>query len=506
MELVIGIDLATSGAKCVVMDKDAQVLAVAFTPYPLDTSEQGKAEQNPAEWWAATRRSIKEALQQANADPRAVQAIGLTGQMHGLVALDAAGEVIRPAIIWLDSRSIPQCEWLLENIGEEAIAKHTLNVPLTGFTGPKLLWLRDNEPESYARIAQIMLPKDYIRLRLTGVPGTDVSDASGTMLFDVARRTWSEELVRTLDIPLRWLPPAYESGEIVGNLLPEVATELGLRAGIPVIAGAGDQAAAGVACGALTEGVAAANIGSGGIVFIAMDSPKVDPSFGVHTFCHAVEGKWHLLGVVQTAGLALKWFTKTFCREEAAAAEICDKNVYDVLLQKASHVPPGCEGLVFLPYLMGERSPHRDPNARGVFFGAQLHHGKEYFTRAVLEGVAFAMRDCVETARQMGVKLDTYYTGAGGGYQGRLWRQIQADIFGANLVTLNVQESSASGAAMLAGHACGLYESLEAAYRAGVQPLWYTEYDESNHARYQSLYTVYRRLYTNLRSLFKELA
>src|SRR5690554_3278829 len=338
MELVLGIDLATSGAKCVVMDAKAKVLSVAFTPYALDTSEQGKAEQNPEEWWLATCASIIRALKQSNRDPKNVRGIGLSGQMHGLVTLNTTGKVIRPAIIWLDSRSIPQCARLKESIGESAIANMTCNVPLTGFTSPKLLWLRDNEPESYEQIANILLPKDYIRFRMTGTIATDVSDASGTMLFDVVRRTWSEELLELLEIPLNWLPPAYESSQIVGMLLPSVARELGISENIPVIAGAGDQAAAAVAWGALSEGVVAANIGSGGIVFITVDSPKVDPNFGVHTFCHAVEGKWRFLGVVQTAGLALKWFLDSFCREEFDAARICGLDPYDVLLRKAGNV------------------------------------------------------------------------------------------------------------------------------------------------------------------------
>ena len=502
MELVLGIDLATSGAKCVVMDAKAKVLSVAFTPYALDTSEQGKAEQNPEEWWLATCASIIRALKQSNQDPKNVRGIGLSGQMHGLVTLNTTGKVIRPAIIWLDSRSIPQCARLKESIGESAIANMTCNVPLAGFTSPKLLWLRDNEPESYEQIANILLPKDYIRFRMTGRIATDVSDASGTMLFDVVRRTWSEELLELLEIPLNWLPPAYESSQIVGMLLPSAARELGISENIPVIAGAGDQAAAAVAWGALSEGVVAANIGSGGIVFITVDSPKVDPNFGVHTFCHAVEGKWRFLGVVQTAGLALKWFLDSFCREEFDAARICGLDPYDVLLRKAGNVVQGCEGLTFLPYLMGERSPHRNPDARGVFFGMQFHHKKEHFIRAVLEGVAFAMRDCVETVRALGVKIDKYNTGSGGGYQGQLWRQIQADIFGDNLTSLDVKESSATGAGMLAGFACGMYESLENAFKSGVAQRWYTEYDLSSHHQYEENYQLYKQLYINLRSLF----
>lgn len=341
---------------------------------------------------------------------------------------------------------------------------------------------------------------------MTGEKATDVSDASGTMLFDVAHRVWSTEMIELLDFSPDHFPQAYESIEITGTVLPGIAKELGINTDVPVIAGAGDQAAAAISCGAFEEGVLVANIGSGGIIFLALDSPKIDPTLGLHTFCHAIRDKWHFLGVVQTAGLALRWFRDTFGQEEQEIAQTQHTDVYDVLVQKAREIAPGCDGLVFLPYLMGERSPHRDPFARGVFFGASMHHHKGYFIRALLEGVAYAMRDCVESAREAGVQLAKYYTGSSGGYQAQLWREIQADILGADLISLKTVESSACGAALLAGAASGLYDDIQAIQQDFTEELWHTLSDHGRSGLYENYYKIYRKLYVQLQSVFQETA
>lgn len=503
MAIVIGLDVGTSGTKAVAIDEQGALLASALVEYPLHSPKPGWAEQDPADWRAAALDALK---QLAGAiDASAVKGIGLTGQMHGSVFLDDANEVIRPALLWCDQRTAAQCEAITEKVGEERLIEMVCNPALTGFTAPKILWLRDNEPDNYARVRKVLLPKDYIRYILTGDFATDVADASGTLLFDVRKRCWHDELLDTLGISRDWMPEAFEGPEVTGRLSTAAAEATGLPVGTPVVAGGGDQAAGAVGCGIVQTGVISASLGTSGVVFAFADEVSRDLQGRVHTFCHAVPGKWHVMGVVLSAGGSLRWYRDTLASEECAEAKTQGVDPYEIIAARAEEAPLGSEGLLFLPYLTGERTPHKDPYARGAFVGLSLRHDKRHMARSVFEGVAYAMNDSLEIIREMGVPVSTVRA-MGGGARSSFWRQMHADVFNAPLVTINVDEGPAYGAAILASVGAGLHPDVEAACDAMIQETGQAAPNEKAAAAYRPWFVEYQELYKQLRPNFAHIA
>jgi xylulokinase len=437
----LGVDTSTTSSKALLIDEAGEVVAVASSPHTLQTPRPLWSEQNPPEWWQAVCVSIRSVLKKAGMKAETVAGIGLTGQMHGLVLLDDAGEVLRPAILWNDQRTQAQCDELHHRIGKGNFIQITGNIALTGFTAPKILWVAQNEPDVYAQVKHILLPKDYIRYRLTGEYAMDKADGSGTVLFDLKRRTWSPEVLAALGIDPTWMPPTFEGTEFTGCVTAKAAELTGLKAGTPVAAGAGDQAAQAVGVGAVEPGVVALTIGASGVVFATTPSALVEPEGRLHAFCHALPGKWHFMGVMLSAAGSLQWYRDT----QAPGLS------FDDLLKEAENVPAGCEGLQFLPYLSGERTPHPDPLARGAFIGLTLRHGRGHLTRSVLEGVAFGLKDSFMLIQNAGLGNIHQVRASGGGIKSTLWRQILASVLEAELVTVNAVEGAAYGAALLAG-------------------------------------------------------
>src|SRR5437762_4339133 len=458
----LGIDVGTGGTRAVVIDPDGNVVASATAEHvPFISARTGWAEQDPEDWWQATITVVRKVLSKSSGDE--IKAVGFSGQMHGLVLLDQSDEVLRPAIIWCDQRTDSQCKSLTEMIGADRLIELTCNPALTGFTLPKMLWVRESEPDLWRRLRTVLLPKDYVRLKLSGDRATDVADASGTLLFDVKARRWSTEMLSATEIDVRLLPRHYESPEVAGVISKAGAEATGLRAGTPIIAGGGDQAAGAVGMGIVRPGTASSTIGTSGVVFAATDQPMLDPKGRVHTFCHAIPGRWHVMGVTQGAGLSLRWFRDQF---GAIGADDCDS--YDSLTKEASLVSSGSNGLIWTPYLMGERTPHLDPFARAALVGLTANHTRAHVVRAILEGVAFSLRDTFEIFKDMNVPVEEIRLG-GGGARSQLWRQIQADIYGHPVKTVEAEEGAAYGAALLAGVGAGAWPSVDAACDAVVR-------------------------------------
>jgi xylulokinase len=449
------------------------------------------AEQRPQNWWEAARQAIRGVLTQANAAGKDVRGIGLSGQMHGLVILDASHHVIRPALIWCDQRSQPQVDWINQTAGPEMVLRSTANPVLTGFTLPKLLWVRDNEPANFQRVRRLLLPKDYVRFQLTGEFASDVSDASGTALFDVVHRRWSFELADKLGLDRGILPKTYESSEPAGAVTMDAARETGLQPGTPVVAGGGDQAASAVGNGIVAPGVVSCTIGTSGVVFAFSDRPAYDLAGRVHTFCHAVQGAWHVMGVTQGAGLSLQWFRKQFAPDAD----------YDALTAEAAQAPPGSQGLYWLPYLMGERTPHLDAAARGGWIGLTAKHTRSDLVRSLLEGVSYSQKDCLDIIEQMGVKVDSVRV-SGGGARSAFWRQMLADVFAKRVVTLETQEGSAYGAALLALVGTGVYRSVPEVCRAVIREVDTVSPQPEAAQVYAAGHPVYQSLYPALRAFY----
>ncbi|HEY8742278.1 MAG TPA: xylulokinase [Chloroflexota bacterium] len=500
-EVLLGIDVGTTGARALLVNPAGAVVATASSDYPMATPQPGWAEQHPADWLTATRHAVQAAL--AAAGQPAVLAIGLTGQMHGSVLLDSAGRVLRPAILWCDQRTTAQCRQITATVGAERLIQLTCNPALEGFTAPKLLWVREHEPDVYARVSQVLLPKDYLRYFLTGDYVSEVSDASGTLLLDVRHRRWSAEMLAALDIPRAWLPEVVESPTITGRLLPAMAAELGLPPGTPVVGGGGDQAAGGVGNGIVRPGLVSSTIGTSGVVFAHSAEITLDPGGRVHTFCHAVPGTWHVMGVTQGAGLSLRWWREQFAGAETTTAQRLQTDPYALLTAEAATVPAGADGLHWLPYLMGERTPHLDANARGVLYGITGRHTRAHVLRAVLEGVVYSLCDSLEILREMQVPI-AEVRASGGGARSDLWRQIQADVFGTPVVTVQSQEGPALGAALLAAVGHGLYPTVPAACDAWIHLDRRTDPIPANIATYAAQYPVYRALYPALAPLFEQ--
>jgi xylulokinase len=479
MSVLVGLDLGTGGARALAVESESgRVVAEASSEYPLHSPHPGWTEQDPEDWWRASKEALGKVAAETGGE---VAGIGLTGQMHGSVFLDSSDEVIRPALLWNDQRTHRQCEQITERVGDERLLAVAGNPALTGFQAPKILWLRDEEPENYAQVAHVLLPKDYVRLMLTGEHATDASDASGTLLLDIKRRNYSEEILSSLEIPLEWLPEVYEGPESTGVLRGEVAEELGMPAGIPVAAGGGDNAAAAVGIGIIREGLLSSSVGTSGVLFAHTDAFSPDPSGKLHAFCHAVPGKWHLMGVTLSAGGSLAWWRGALGRD------------FEELVGEASEVPPGSEGLIFLPYLSGERTPHLDPKARGTFFGLTVRHTTAHMTRALMEGVIFSLREALETMSDLGVSAEEVRA-VGGGAKSPLWRELQADIYQAPIHHTAAEEGPAYGAALLGGVACGVYADVEeACSRIEVREV--REPDPGRSRIYGELYEVYRSLY-----------
>jgi xylulokinase len=494
-KLLLGLDISTTGAKALLVDATGQVVASASTALSLSTPHPLWSEQNPADWWQGMAASIQQALTEANATGNDVAAIGLTGQMHGLVMLDAQGDVLRPAILWNDQRTSAQCDEIRARLGKARLIQITGNDALTGFTAPKILWVQEHEPEVYARCQHILLPKDYIRFRLTGAYGMDRAGGSGTILFDIKARTWSPEVLDALGIPADWLPPTYEGPQVTGTVSAAAAQVTGLVAGTPVVGGGGDQAAQAVGVGAVQPGIVALTLGTSGVVFATTESPLVEPEGRLHAFCHAVPGRWHFMGVMLSAAGSLQWY------RDSLAPELS----FDELTREAAGVPPGSDGLFFLPYLTGERTPYPDPLARGAWVGLTVRHGRAHLTRAVLEGVAFGIKDGFTLIQQAGLGEIRQVRVSGGGAKSPLWRQIMADALDAELVTVNTTEGAAFGAALLAGVGAGLFADVPAACEATIQITGRTPVSEAT-ARYQRVYPRYRALYPALKDEFAAIA
>jgi xylulokinase len=478
---LIGLDVGTTGVKAIALSAEGEVLATASHGYALSTPQAGWSEQDPEDWWGAAQAALGEV-----AAGRDVPGIGLSGQMHGLVALDGGDRVLRPAILWNDQRTAAECAEIESRIGVERLVELTGNRALTGFTAPKLLWLRRHEPDAYARIARVMLPKDYVRFRLTGEWATDASDASGTLLLDVGRRTWSEEVLEALDLPAAWLPPVLESPEQAG----EVSASCRLLQATPVAAGAGDQPSAAVGVGADRPGVLSVVLGTSGVVLAPLPSYEHDPAGRVHAFCHAVPGTWQAMGVMLSGAGSLQWFHERLAPDEP----------FDRLVEEAERWGPGAGGLAFLPYLAGERTPHADPDARGAFVGLELRHDRGALVRAVLEGVAFGLRDCLDVLRELGVDARTARV-SGGGARASLWLRIVASVLDVPLEQTASEEGSAMGAALLGGVAGGVFEDVHEAVARCVRVTGTVEPDPDWRDAYAELLPPYRALYPALRDL-----
>jgi xylulokinase len=495
MTCLLGIDSSTTATKALLVGTDGQVLAVASSEYTFETPRPMWTEQHPDLWWQAAIGSVREVLARSQLDPADVGGVGLTGQMHGLVLLDEEGEVLRPAILWNDQRTGAECDEIRQRVGKDRLIDITGNDALTGFTAPKILWVRNHEPEIYARVRQILLPKDYVRYRLTGAYATDRAGGAGTLLFDLRARDWSPMVLEALDIDPAWLPPTFEGTAITGRLTTDAAAATGLLAGTPVVGGGGDQAAAAVGTGSVVEGLMSLSLGTSGVVFAATQRPIVEPDGRLHAFCHALPGTWHLMGVMLSAAGSLRWY------RDALTPGV----PYEALIGPAAEVPPGSDGLFFLPYLTGERTPHPDPLARGAFVGLTVRHGQAHLTRALLEGVGFGLRDGFELMKGVGLSPIRQVRVTGGGAQSPVWRQILADIFGTELVAVNTVEGAAYGAAVLAAVGTGAYPDVPAACAALVQPTRRTAPGPAN-AAYEALYPLYRDLYPALRPSFRATA
>lgn len=505
MEYLIGIDLGTSGTKTVLFDRSGTVIASSTVEYPMYQEKNGWAEQDAMDWWTASYQTIRTVIKKSGVSASDIKGIGIAGQMHGLVMLDEKGELLRRSIIWCDQRTAKECDEITDRIGKERLIEITANPALTGFTASKILWVRNHQPDIYAKCAHILLPKDYVRYMLTGVYATEVSDASGMQLLDVPNRCWSEEVLEKLEIDIALLPKVYESIEITGGVSDAAAELTGLIPGTPVVGGAGDNAAAAVGTGVVQDGKAFTTIGTSGVVFAHTDKLSIDPKGRVHTFCCAVPGAWHVMGVTQAAGLSLKWLRDSVFAEEKQTAAGMHVDPYYLMDKQAELVPIGANKLLYAPYLMGERTPHLDPDCRGVFFGLSAIHTKYDMLRAVMEGVTYSLRDCMEILRGMGVTSDEMLA-CGGGGSSPLWRQMLADVFNCPVRTVKSQEGPALGVAILAGVGIGLYDTVQeaCAEMIGLNPP--QPPIAENVPQYDKYYEIYQTLYPAMNDSFKALA
>jgi len=487
----LGMDVGTGGTRAVVVDGEGKLMGTASCAHaPFRAEHPGWAEQDPEDWWHAAKEAIHGALATTLEPREPIAAVALTGQMHGAVMLDEGGAVLRPALIWCDTRTQPECDWLTEKIGYERLIELTCNPALPNFTLTKLLWVKTHEPETFAKIRHVMCPKDYVRYRLTDEFAIDVQEASGTLLLDVAHRRWSREMADAAGIDMSWLPKLYESPEICARISEKAAEMTGLEAGTPVAAGAGDQGAGAVGMGILQPGSVSATIGTSGVVFAATAEPTKDPKGRLHTFCHAVPGLWHVMGVTQSAGLSLHWLRETFFPGQK----------YDALCEEGAKVPAGCEGLEWAPYLLGERTPHLDPEVRAAFAGISVQHGAAHFVRAVLEGVAYSLQDTFALFGELGIPVNGIRVG-GGGARSALWRQIQAGVYGHAVEVLKAEEGGAFGCALMAGVGVGHWKDLDEACAQAINVAQRVEPNEADVTVYTAGYARWRKMYPALKEL-----
>jgi xylulokinase len=501
---ILGIDTGTGSTRAVLLDAEGRVLSSAATEHaPISSPRIGWAEQDPNDWWRAACRAIPECLARAGASASEICGIGLTGQMHGLVLLGSDATVLRPSLIWCDQRTEAECRAITEKVGSRRLIELTANPALTGFTLPKIWWVQKNEPEVWARTRSILLPKDYLRFRLTGARAMDVTDASGTLLFDVVNRRWSAAMLEVSHLSEDVLARVFESQEVASHVSEDGARATGLPAGIPVVAGAGDQAAGAVGMGVVRPGAVSATIGTSGVVFAATASPTLDPLGRIHTFCHAVPRRWHVMGVTQAAGFSLRWFRDQFGVE--AESGDSNRDPYDSLMQEAGKVPAGANGLLWAPYLMGERTPHLDPHARAALVGLTASHTRGHIVRAIMEGVVFSLRDTLEIFAELKLPVESVRLG-GGGARAALWQQVQADVYGMPVELVAAEEGPAYGAALLAGVGAGLWPSIETACEKAVRVAKRVEPDKKRTALMDRQYRAFRKLYPALRDTMHDLS
>jgi len=487
---LLGIDVGTGGTRALIIDGEGRIVSSSTEEHePFASPRIGWAEQDPQDWWRAGGTAVRRAMDGAGLNGDAIACVGFSGQMHGAVMLDAQDAVVRPALIWCDVRTEKQCLDFSRKVGEERLIQLTCNPALPNFTLTKLLWVRENEPDNWKHVRSVMLPKDYVRFRLTGVRAIDMADASGTLLLDVAHRRWSAEVLDSAEMDASLLPELFESPDVCGVVTAQGASATGLKPGTPVVAGAGDQAAGATGMGIVEPGTVSATIGTSGVVFAATDRPALDSKGRLHTFCHAIPGRWHVMGVTQAAGLSLRWFRDAF-----GAGADDGRDPYERLTEEASTVSAGADGLLWAPYLMGERTPHLDPNARGALVGLTASHGRGHMVRAILEGVAYSLKDTFTLFEEMQVPVNRVRLG-GGGARSALWRQIQADIYGYEVETVEAEEGAAYGAAILAGVGAGTWDSVDEACRNVVRGAGRTEPQPAVAETMQQGYAAYRRMY-----------
>lgn len=506
MAVYLGIDIGTSGTKTLAIDAKGKILASASQEYSCYAPKPLWSEQDPDDWWRAVVGTVRAVVKKAKLKPADVAGIGLSGQMHGSVFLDKQNRVIRRALLWNDQRTTAECQEIEERVGGRSkLIKLVANPALTGFTAPKILWLRNHEPKNFAKLAKVLLPKDDVRRRLTGEYATEVSDASGMLLLDVANRRWSKPLLSKLELDESLLGRVYESEDVTGTLTKQAAEELGLTTACKVVGGAGDCAAGAVGNGIVTGGVLSTSIGTSGVMFVHSDEMKLDPEGRIHTFCHAVRDKWHMMGVTLSAGGSLQWFRNQLCQQVTAEAKKRGVDPYELLSDEAKQTPVGAEGLFFLPYLSGERAPHADPHARGCFIGLTLAHTRAHLTRAVIEGVSYSLRDCLEIIRGLGVPV-RQIRASGGGSRSPFWRQVQADVFNQKVATINSEEGPALGVALLAAVGCGEFKNIQEACTAVVRVVHETPANKAAAKFYDRALPVYQGLYESLKDDFRTIA
>ncbi len=505
MAYILGVDIGTSGTKTVLFTEDGTPVSSATYEYPLYTPRNGYAEQEPLDWWNAVVNGIKQVISDSGIISSEIKGVGLSGQMHGLVMLDGDNKVIRRSIIWCDQRTAREVIEITEKVGHDRLIEITANPAITGFTAAKIMWVKNNEPENYEKCRHILLPKDYIRFMLTGEYATEVSDASGMQLLDIPNRCWSDEVLGKLGIDKSLLAKVYESPEITGKITKKAAELTGLCEGTIVVGGAGDNAAAAVGTGVVEDGKAFTTIGSSGVVFAHTSNISIDKKGRVHTFCCAVPDCWHVMGVTQSAGLSLKWFRDNLCWSEMETALNMGVDPYYLTDKAAMEVPIGANRLIYLPYLNGERTPYLDPNCRGAFIGLSTMHKKRDLIRAVMEGVSYSLRDCVEVMREMNINV-TDMMACGGGGSSHLWRQMLADLYACSVKTTQNKEGPALGVALLAAVGAGIYSSVPEACKAVILPDKIQNPIEENIGQYERVYKIYRNLYSSLKTSFDELA
>ncbi len=507
MNYLIGIDLGTSSTKTVLFNENGDVIASAGMSYPLYTPKNGWAEQNPEDWRDAALETITKVIKESKVNAKDIKGLGISGQMHGLVMLDKTGKVIRPSIIWCDQRTEKECKQITEKVGAKRLIEITANPALTGFTASKILWVKNNEPENYAKCRHILLPKDYVRYILTGVFATEVSDASGMQLLDVPKRQWSDEVLEKLGIDKSLLAKVYESPEVTGTILPEIAEKTGLSTSTVVVGGAGDNAAAAVGTGVVEDGKAFTTIGTSGVVFAHSDNIKIDSQGRVHTFCCAVPDAWHVMGVTQAAGYSFSWYLDNLGAEYKYEAKEQGCDVFNLINADIEKTPIGANKLIYLPYLNGERTPHLDPDCRGVFFGLSSMHSKADIARAVMEGICYSLTDCKDILEEMGINVDDMMA-CGGGAKNATQRQMMSDMFGCNVNTVTASEGPALGVAILAGVGAGIYPSVQDACHKMIHkdPNKECQPNIDNKSKYDKFHQVYKNLYNCLKEQYKEIA